>query len=315
MSAGQDVVTTTVGVADGRVIVCDGTTGTIAVTAAPSDPHSREARTVQGPRPMIPVHLRNVPRLRVAALGDSVTVGVGDHDHRRNPGGWARHLSELLGAEMLCVGKNGSRGRDVAGWQLAAALDFSPHVTLISVGGNDVLRSNFNPTGLYRDLRRTIATLRAHGSAVVVMELPDIRRTAPIPGRAREVLAGRADVAVAALRKAAEDAGAHLIGLRSRPEIYHRDNWHFDRMHPGPRGHRLLAELALERLALPPRQEVPLPDRNNWSWHRQAGWMLRHGTPWFLRRSIDLLPALVWLILFARTPTFEADAVGEAVTP
>jgi hypothetical protein len=24
-------------------------------------------------------------------------------------------------------------------------------------------------------------------------------------------------------------------------------------------------------------------------------WMLRNGTPWFLKRSVDLLPGLIWL--------------------
>ena len=61
----------------------------------------------------------------VVALGDSVTVGVGDIGV---PAGWAAHLSFALGAaEFTNVARLGARARDVSGIQAAGT---SAHKTL-----------------------------------------------------------------------------------------------------------------------------------------------------------------------------------------
>jgi hypothetical protein len=74
-----------------------------------------------------------------------------------------------------------------------------------------------------------------------------------------------------------------------------------DRLHPGERGHRLLAVGAFDVLAA---RDVPMwrrpalestnpaPTRS-----QQAVWLATHGTRWLLARSADLLPELAWLVV------------------
>jgi hypothetical protein len=77
--------------------------------------------------------------------------------------------------------------------------------------------------------------------------------------------------------------------------------WSVDRLHPGERGHRLLAVGAfdvlavrgvpvLRRPALEPTN--PTPTRS-----QQAMWLATHGPRWLLARSTDLLPQLAWLVV------------------
>lgn len=78
-----------------------------------------------------------------------------------------------------------------------------------------------------------------------------------------------------------------------------RSLWSADRLHPGERGHRLIAArfhtlLAAEGLATgaPPGREPEQPPPT-----RAAAllWLLTAGTGWLARRSTDLLPQLLGL--------------------
>jgi len=69
-------------------------------------------------------------------------------------------------------------------------------------------------------------------------------------------------------------------------------------MHPGPFGHQLLArEMAA---ALQSRGwDITLPDirdRDNETRREKIIWLIKNGTPWFLKRSVDLLPAALILM-------------------
>ena len=89
-------------------------------------------------------------------------------------------------------------------------------------------------------------------------------------------------------------------------------------MHPGPRGHKLLARemaSALQergwRIDLPESQAVDLHSRAAKIW-----WLICKGTPWFLKRSVDLLPvAIILMTIEAFRVIFEVIAKGySAVT-
>jgi phospholipase/lecithinase/hemolysin len=71
--------------------------------------------------------------------------------------------------------------------------------------------------------------------------------------------------------------------------------WHVDRIHPGPLGHRQLAEHAVvtlaergfDQIAAVPSVTAAPPGAAS-----QMGWLLRNGAPWLVKRSVDLAPAL-----------------------
>jgi len=90
----------------------------------------------------------------------------------------------------------------------------------------------------------------------------------------------------------------HLDAARD-PATYERRYWSVDRLHPNERGHRLIAcrfHALLAASGYPvgpgpdPEPSTPPPTRL-----AEIGWMATKGTAWLVRRSRDLVPALVGL--------------------
>jgi len=90
----------------------------------------------------------------------------------------------------------------------------------------------------------------------------------------------------------------HLDAARD-PATYERRYWSVDRLHPNERGHRRMACLfhgLLAESGYPvgpgpdPEPSSPPPTRL-----AEFAWMATKGTAWLIRRSTDLVPALVAL--------------------
>jgi hypothetical protein len=98
-------------------------------------------------------------------------------------------------------------------------------------------------------------------------------------------------------RKLARKYSAILLETRSLNGIYERDKWHVDRMHPSKHGHQFIAQEFAHLLRDRGFNigEIEIDPVNNRNRKDSIKWMLRNGTPWFLKRSVDLLPALLIL--------------------
>ncbi|WP_275006960.1 GDSL-type esterase/lipase family protein [Promicromonospora iranensis] len=228
---------------------------------------------------------------RLVALGDSITAGVGDTigpDAVHGPG-WAAHLATVLGAEAFTnLATNGARSRDVAGTQLDAAVALRPHLATVIVGGNDVLRSDFDARLTLMDLRRCVSELSQAGTDVVLVLLPVIGLFELSPRLVRRVMRRRVASINAAVQEVAAAMGAgglaadgpagHPVsGDESTPSSgpgrvvvvdatraiapAGAKAWHVDRVHPSPAGHRQLALAAATALADMGPEYAPLPVR------------------------------------------------------
>lgn len=230
--------------------------------------------------------------MTLVALGDSVTWGVGDDDGPQR--GWAAHLAHALGVPAFHnLAMVGARTGDLVGGQLPRALDLGPTLTTIQIGGNDVLRQGFDP----RVIARAVATCcRVLPGIRVVVLLPDPRRLLPRPRLVARALAGRAAslnlMVAAAVRHQPE---VILVEPWNHACMHAPEQWHVDRLHPSPLGHRLLAAHSLARLTeLGLRQQQPIePPLNLASSVADAWWLLRAGVPWLAKRSVDLFPELL----------------------
>src|SRR2546430_1102092 len=92
----------------------------------------------------------------------------------------------------------------------------------------------------------------------------------------------------------------HLDAARD-PATYERRYWSVDRLHPNERGHRLVAcrfhaLLAAADFPVGPGPD-PEPSSSPPTRLAEVGWMATKGTAWLVRRSRDLVPALVGLAL------------------
>lgn len=245
--------------------------------------------------------LRLTQNIRVVGLGDSSVFGIGDigDDAKNNTGyGWTARLAhDLKAKKYLNLSRNGARARDIWHSQLPAALAAKPDLVLICVGGNDALRNNFQPSEVANYLNLTVKKLEEAGSVVVLLGLHDPSRIAPAPKMIKNVLLSRVYLVNSALNWVTEQNKNIFIETIDRDEIYDRNFWHIDRMHPSPRGHQYLADLVRRTLSLPRRRKNKIVFEISINGRAKTLWLLTNGIKWFLRRSIDLLPALIYLVI------------------
>src|SRR5690349_19716250 len=239
---------------------------------------------------------------RFVALGDSITVGMGDPAPGGGWRGWAALLAgSLHQGEMHNLATLGAMAPDVERLQLPGALALEPTVASVVVGINDTLRGDFDPerTGLSVD--RTVAALRAAGAEVLTVRLPDPGQMFGLPGVLSRPLARRMRAVNAAVDEVARRHGTVHLDAARDPATYERCYWSVDRLHPNERGHRLIAcrfHALLAAAGFPvgpgpdPEPSSPPPTRL-----AEVGWMATKGTAWLVRRSRDLLPALAGLAL------------------
>jgi lysophospholipase L1-like esterase len=244
--------------------------------------------------------VRNHPTFVV--LGDSAAYGTGDEIGAGVFRGWAGFLAEAFqdGCEYFNFSRPGAKSSEVLEKQLPKALREQPDICALIVGGNDLLRNGFDPVLLYNNLKNCCQQLMAMGSEVIMVELHDPNQLLRLPRLMSRVLNRRVTAVNAVYRKVALEFEIITIKTRKINDVHNRQNWHIDRMHPGPAGHFLLARSVAEQL----RRRgwaISLPHTLNIVQKSKAEkirWLLRNGTPWFLKRSVDLLPAALILMIY-----------------
>ncbi|HEV2374217.1 MAG TPA: SGNH/GDSL hydrolase family protein [Streptosporangiaceae bacterium] len=236
------------------------------------------------------------------ALGDSITLGVGD-PVRTEPGrhawrGWAALLAESLHDPVLHnLATNGACAQHVERDQLPQALQLRPDIASVVFGVNDTLRSGFDPDRIAAAAGHTVGALRAAGAEVLTMRLPDPGQMLGLPGVLARPLARRAHKVNAVMDAVSERFGTLHFDAASDEEAYLPGMWAVDRLHPSERGHRLIARrfhalLVAAGVSLGP---APDPDPSSPAPSRLAelGWLATKGTAWVVRRSTDLVPYLL----------------------
>ena len=235
-------------------------------------------------------------------LGDSAAYGTGDEINPGNFRGWAGFISEAFqdGCDYYNYARPGAKSSEVLAVQLPKALRQNPDICAVIVGGNDMLRNGFDPVLLYKNLRSCCEQLLAMGSEVIMVELHDPNQLLKLPRLMQRVLSRRVNAVNVVYRKVAAEFDIVTVKTRKIDGVHNRSNWHIDRMHPGPAGHFMLARNIAEQLrrrgwaiSLPAKLSVTHKSRAE-----KIKWMLRNGTPWFFKRSVDLLPAALILMAF-----------------
>lgn len=240
------------------------------------------------------------PKLTFAVIGDSAAYGTGDFDLLGAPRGWAHYLKENFREDVAYFNfsRPGAKSSEVKSVQLPMALEVEPDICAVIVGGNDLLRNGFDPELLHHNLMQTCKDLLNRGSEIIMVQLHDPGELLRIPRLLKRVLRRRVDSVNLVYEKVATELGVILIRTREIPDVHNLRNWHIDRMHPGPFGHQLLArEMAVElrtrgwNLALPLVKEQSCATQS-----ARIKWLIRNGLPWFLKRSVDLLPVALLLM-------------------
>ncbi|MGP3925807.1 SGNH/GDSL hydrolase family protein [Streptomyces sp. 8N616] len=244
---------------------------------------------------------RSPQAIRYAALGDSLTEGVGDPIPGGGWRGWAALLAGGLGerAEFVNAARSGALTADVATEQLTLALDHRPHVASVIAGGNDTLRASFDIDRVADHLDTVLRTFHANGTVVLTACLPDPGRLLRLPALLAHPLARRMQAVNTVVHALSHRYGALHLHAAAQPWFAERAALSVDRLHPNELGHRALARqfhALLTEAGLtdspPPSAEsdTPAPGRL-----AQALWMATKGTQWVVARCQDLLPDLMRL--------------------
>ncbi len=233
-------------------------------------------------------------------LGDSAAAGTGDADKNGALRGWSYYLAQHFNQPLVYanLSRPGAQSTEVVIDQLPKALTLEPTLTAVIVGGNDALRNGFSPQLLRENLRMTLMQLREIGSEIILLQLHEPTKIAPLPKTLGKVLNRRINSVNAVVRAVGSEFGAHVLAVRDIPNVYDRNRWHVDRMHPSKHGHQILAhsfrEILSPRWDISPVHIDPVTTRAK---KDSLIWMLRHATPWFIKRSVDLLPAALILVM------------------
>lgn len=244
--------------------------------------------------------LRHMTELRIAALGDSSVFGVGDTSTDGNPDGpgWVGRVAHDLSAKQyINLSKNGARAHTVVSTQLTSTKFFNPDLVCVCVGMNDVMRGNYSPVQIRDSIRTLIQELNELGAVVVLLGLPDPSKVAFAPKRVKKVLSRRVLNLNEILEVVSAQEEALFIAGWEQKEVYERSFWHVDRMHPSSLGHQLIADMIRNDLNLPLRVASTLPTQSIRTQKDDLIWLLTSGTKWLLKRSIDLIPTLIYLIM------------------
>ena len=242
----------------------------------------------------------------LAIVGDSAASGVGDSDNYGNYFGWGYHLTKAFREPVtyLNVSRPGAQSKEVLEDQLPKVLVHSPDIVAVIVGGNDVLRNGYSPDKFETNLNLTLREIEEAGAISLLLELHDPTQIIPMPKLLRRVSDRRIGTVNEISKRLASRYGSIYLETRSLPGIYDRHKWHVDRMHPSRNGHQFIADIFGHHLRMRGYDIDPIEFtmENNRSTKDSFLWMLRNGTPWFFKRSFDLLPAL--LILMAKEIIF-----------
>lgn len=239
--------------------------------------------------------------VRFVAMGDSITVGLGDPMPGRRWRGWAAILAGSLAApgevEFHNLAELGAMAADLRERQLPRALSLQPTIAAVLVGVNDTLRRSFDIGHFGQSLRHTVGTLTQTGATVLTARLPDPGRMFGLPASLARPLARRIRAVNAVSDSVASRYETVHFDAAEHPDTYQRTMWSVDRLHPSERGHRLMAAAFADLLATRgfPLYARPSTEPTNRPPSRaaQALWLATKGTKWVLDRSTDLVPYLV----------------------
>lgn len=239
--------------------------------------------------------------LTFAIIGDSAASGVGDSDNRGNHFGWGYHLAQAFAEPIIYINASrpGAQSKEVYEEQLPKILIHNPELVAVIVGGNDLLRNGFSPEVFEENLNATLREIEKIGATSMLLELHDPTVIVPMPRLVARVCRRRVNAVNRITHKMAHRYSSILLETRSLEDIYNKSKWHVDRMHPSRLGHQFIADnyahlLRKRGFFVDP---VRFTRTNNRSRKDSIIWMLKNGTPWFLKRSVDLLPAILYLMV------------------
>ena len=169
-----------------------------------------------------------LPSDTILAAGDSLTYGHGASQTESYPA----VLSSISGLRIVNAGKNGETSQEGLKRLPQLLQQYKPKLTLLCYGGNDILQKR-SMKKLKENLKTMISLIRANGSEVILIAVPDISLFGLHPLPLHE--------------EVADETGTPLVsGLFS--DILSNPSLKSDQVHPNAKGYRKMAETLYEAI-------------------------------------------------------------------
>lgn len=234
--------------------------------------------------------------VRMAALGDSATFGIGDRVGQ-SWRGWAALLAGAISGShdvsFVNLARSGATISDVRGIQAPDACDHRPHIASLVVGINDTLRSWWDPDLARAQLLSCAAQLKREPVVLLTVRFHDHAQLLPLPRPLRNRLSRRIDSLNVIYGEIHDRFGGVQVDLRDFDAPRRREFWSVDRMHPSELGHRWLAR-AFSKPLLEAGLDFDPPSAactgTDPTLAENIRWLVTQGGPWLGRRALDYGP-------------------------
>lgn len=197
------------------------------------------------------ISLENIKKFIYVALGDSTVEGMGASSPEKAFA--ARIFSEIQhqveNVEFHNFGISGARVSDVIDLQLEKTLDAKPHLVIISIGANDVLRRT-KLKDFENQFTLLIDKLHATKALLVVNTIPDFSASPLIPRIAAPIYILQIKRFNAVIKKHAKKVNAIVVDVENQKAFYKGDNTllSIDGFHPSDAGYEIWAQNILTAL-------------------------------------------------------------------
>lgn len=225
--------------------------------------------------------------LRIAAIGDSFTEGIGDEQADGSIRGWAdqtaRQIARRRPVEYVNLAIRGRLLEPIATEQLDVALALKPDLLTFNGGGNDLLRPSYDAERLTALTKRVIERADDAGVRLVVLSGANPSRHMPF---GKKVEAAGVEL-TRVVRELTDGTAAEFVDNFSDDELTRAVYWSPDRLHLNADGHRRVAARLLTHLGYEPpsgwfdpnpADDIPFTRRDQARYYRQhvAPWVWRH---------------------------------------
>lgn len=184
------------------------------------------------------------------ALGDSLTVGIGDPVTGVEARGWADRFAEALRpAQYTNLARRGATSEAILATQVEAALALNPDIVSLLAGGNDMIQPDWNPDQTQANLRAILLPFAKRGISLLTFTMGDIFPALPpeqlIHFRQTQT---RLHTLNSLMREVSREVGAILVDLQNAPEVADLSIVSADMIHPNMLGYQRIAQLAIAQV-------------------------------------------------------------------
>ncbi|MFV0373291.1 SGNH/GDSL hydrolase family protein [Microbacterium sp.] len=225
--------------------------------------------------------------VRLVALGDSFTEGVGDELPNGRVRGWADLAAQGWAAsrgEPIQYANLAIRGKlvwPIVDEQLERALSLEPTHLSFNGGGNDMLRPRAPIERIADAFTRVRDRCRAEGVTLVVLSGANPSGQLPL----RRLIQRRGDALSRAVLARLDGQDTVMVLNRDDTELAMPTYWAADRLHMNFRGHHRVAARVLDAVG----ERVPdgwwsQPELPGWTRLSRTEYLRDHLGPWVRRR-------------------------------